>query len=77
MLEHFRKFAKFGLIMASVLLPVITCENGYKPDFEAISEDVEKGTLADPSEIITESSLKRMNKRLRDIVYDMVKLKYI
>lgn len=77
MQEHLRKFARYGLILSTVLLPVITCENDYVPDFESIGENVEKGTLEDPSSIVTENSLKKMNKRFRDIVDDMVRLNYI
>lgn len=77
MQEHLRKFAKYGLILSTVLLPVITCEIDYVIDFESIGENVEKGTLEDPSTIVNENSLKKLNKRFRDIVDDMVRLNYI
>lgn len=77
MQEHLRKFAKFGFIMSTVLLPVLTYDGDYEPNFEEIGENVEKGTLEDTSVLTSEKSIKKLNERLRDIVADMVELKYI
>lgn len=77
MLEHLRKFARFGLIMSTVLLPVITFDGEFKPNFEEICQNAENGTLEDTSVFVSENSIKKLNKRFRDIVADMVQLGYI
>lgn len=77
MQEHLRKFAKYGLILSTVLLPIITLEDDYVTDFESIGESVENGSMMSPDEIITENSRRKLYKRLRDIVYDMITLRYI
>lgn len=77
MLEHLRKFAKFGLIMSTVLLPVITSDGDYRPNFEEIGENAENGKLEDSNVFLTENSIQKLNKRFRDIVADMVQLGYI
>lgn len=77
MQEHLQKFAKFGLIMSTVLLPVITFDGEYRPNFEEIGENAEKGTLEDTNLLVSENSVRKLNKRFRDIVADMVRLNYI
>ncbi|XP_055302585.1 uncharacterized protein LOC129568559 [Sitodiplosis mosellana] len=77
MLDHLRKFAKFGFIMSTVLLPVITFDGEYKPNFEEIGENAENGTLEDTSVLVSENSINMLNKRFRDIAADMVRLEYI
>lgn len=77
MLTHLQKFAKYGLILATVILPVITSESEYRLDIDDIAKRVENGTIEKDNQLITEKSLTNLNQRLRDIVYDMVRLKYI
>lgn len=78
MLEHLRKFAKYGLILATVLLPVITSEIEFGLDFDEFAKGIEDGTLkTDKDEFVTERSLMNLNKRLRDVIADMVHLNYI
>lgn len=43
MLEHFRKFAKFGLILSTVLLPMMTSESGNGIDLDEFAEDLTNG----------------------------------
>lgn len=42
MQEHFRKFGKFGLIMATALLPIITQECGSGFDLDVLAEQIEE-----------------------------------
>lgn len=77
MLEHFRKFGKYGLIMATVVLPMITQDKGTKVDLDCISDDIKNGSEFDSSAFMTDSSTQRFNKRMRDVVIDMNRLGYI
>lgn len=84
MMEHLRKFGKFGLIMASTLLPTITTsrESSMNLDGTSSNQNSSSGELSKlPKSIdhplISDSSLKRFNKRVRDIAVDMVRLEYI
>lgn len=77
MLDHFRKFAKFALILSTVLLPMMTSESGNGIDLDEISEDLSNGKEVNENIFISESSMKKFNKRLHDVVADMVRLEYI
>lgn len=73
MLEHFRKFGKFGLVLSTVLLPMITSEIGSGLDLDAI--DQTGGT--DANGFISQRSQIKLMERLRDVIIDMVRLEYI
>lgn len=77
MLEHFHKFAHFGLILATVLLPMVTADGGNDIDLDKIADDVKNGTKLDANVFISNKSLTKLNKRLRDVIVDMVRLEYI
>lgn len=77
MLDHFQKFAKFGLILSTVLLPMMTSDDGNGIDLDKIAEDVQNGKEVDKDAFISENSRKKFNKRLRGVVIDMVRLGYI
>lgn len=82
MLDHFRKFAKYGMILATVQLPVITSDTEFRLDLDKIGEDVNsKGsdqiTSEDVTTLVSNTSFAKMNKRLKDVAYDMARLKYI
>lgn len=77
MLEHFRKFAKFGLILSSVLLPMLTASNENDVDLDVLAEDAKNGKNLDKNHFITDNSRSKFTKRMRDVVADMVRLGYI
>lgn len=77
MLEHFHRFAHFGLVLATVLLPMMTSDGSNAIDLDKISDDVKNGTELDANVFISNKSLTKLNKRLRDVVVDMVRLDYI
>lgn len=77
MLKHLRKCAKYGLILATVLLPVLISRSEYRLDFDEIAESVENGTLDGNNMFITAGSVNEIIQRLRDIVDDMSRLNYI
>lgn len=77
MMEHFHKFAHFGLVLAAVLMPMLTSDGSNAIDLDKISDDVKNGTELDANVFISNKSLSKLNKRLRDVVIDMVRLEYI
>lgn len=76
MIEHFRKFAKFGLVLSTVLLPMITSEIGSGLDLDAMGDDPSKEDGTNSDNFISEKSRNKLNKRLRDVVIDMDRLDY-
>lgn len=77
MLEHFQKFAKFGLILSTALLPMMTSEDGHCIDIDEIAEEFQNGKEIDSDTFISEKSRNKFNTRLRGVVCDMVRLGYI
>lgn len=73
MMEHLRKFGKFGLIMSILILAVITRDNGDSIDLNEFGNQVESGRPL----FVTEESLPKYEKRLRDVIVDMERLEYI
>ncbi|XP_055298661.1 uncharacterized protein LOC129566598 [Sitodiplosis mosellana] len=78
MQEHFRKFGKFGLVLAAILLPLLTKDSGKEVDLDGIADGIKTGQVdLDTNIFMTDSSTRRFNKRLRDVVIDMARLEYI
>lgn len=77
MLEHFRKFARFGLILANLLLPVVTTESGNGADLDEVSEQYTNGRPPTTNIFITDKTRNNFEKRLRDVIVDMARLEYI
>lgn len=77
MMEHFRRLAKFGLVLASILLPVITADVGKGVNLDELADDINNGKEMDSSIFISDSSQTKLNKRLHDVVVDMARLEYI
>ncbi|XP_055296576.1 uncharacterized protein LOC129565584 [Sitodiplosis mosellana] len=86
MLEHFRKYAKFGLVLSTVLLPMITTDRGNGLDLDELAVKFEKNKennfenkedLDAFNSFISDNSRIKFNKRLRDVVIDMVRLGYV
>lgn len=77
MLEQFRNFGRFGLYMASMLVPMLTADASAAPDLDAISEEMHKNKEINNNMFKSEGSEERMAKRLSDVIYDMDRLGYI
>lgn len=77
MMKHFHKVAKFGLVLASILLPVITADEGCGIDLDEVAADMSNGKEMDANIFISDKSLTKLNKRLRDVVVDMARFEYI
>lgn len=76
MQEHLRKFARFGLVLATVLLPMLTSESGGV-DMDELASELTTDTKSISNKFITSKSQNKLEKRLRDVIADMVRLEYI
>lgn len=63
--------------MAVGILPMITADSGNVVNMDEMFEDINNGKEVDASAFISETSRKRLNKRLRDVIIDMIRLEYI
>lgn len=63
--------------MATGILPMITADSGTVVDMDDLFDDVNNGKEVDANVFVSDESKKRLNKRLRDVVIDMVRLNYI
>lgn len=77
MLEHLHQFGKFGLIMATLLLPIITSEEGTAPDLDQLANSLSEKRDTGVNLFGTNNSKDEFNKRMRDVVIDMVRLDYL
>lgn len=85
MMEHLVRFGKYGLIMASTLLPTITADREREMHFNDKSSDsssnqtsnIELMSILKNHPLVSHSSLIRFNERIRDVAVDMVRLEYI
>lgn len=77
MQNHFRKFGKFGMIMSTMLLPMITADDGSVVDMDELFEEVNDGKDINMDVFVSKASRNRLNKRLRDVIVDMIRLNYI
>lgn len=77
MLKHFRKFAKFGLVLAIAMLPMITAESGTGINIDELCDDMKNGKEMDMDVFTTEKSVKKFHERLRGVIIDMDRLEYI
>lgn len=78
MQEHFRKFGKYGLILSSALLPMITAEKGNAIDMDEAANDMANNQNSKTFDnLISETSRDKFSKRMRGVVVDMVRLGYV
>lgn len=69
--DQLRQFGKYGLIMFTLLLPMLTSEVENIPDIETMAESLQHNSNA----VFTPDSTV-FKKRLRDVVVDMDRLGY-
>lgn len=77
LLEHLHKFGKFGLVMASIFLPLMTGEEGSNPNMEELAQGMQAGKKLDAEVFVPNQFKTILNQRLRDVAADMVKYDYI
>lgn len=80
MLQHLHKFAGLGLLLAMIIVPIQTADvnNVSNLDWNEHSADFLQ-THNVPTNVFqhSDASTVKMNKRLRDVVIDMIRLDYI
>ena len=80
MQKHLQKFARLGLILTSVTVPILTSNaaNTSNMNWDDMCDNFMQNQQI-PSNIYTDSveSIEKFNKRMRDIVIDMIRLEYI
>ena len=75
MQEHFRKFTKYSLVLATLMLQVMTAE---KPNCVNLDEFSANETDTDLFVgFRSNDSRHKLHKRLQDVVTDMVRLDYL
>lgn len=77
MQNQFKKFGKFGLVNASLLLPMLTAEEGNIPDLDELAENMSDGKEMKEDVFISEKSRGSFIERLKGVITDMVRLGYI
>lgn len=77
MLEHLRKFGKFGLLIATTVLPTMCRDSESGVDLDELAEGIENGQEMDTGAMMTETSKATFLNRIRDVVIDMARLEYI
>lgn len=73
--DGLRRFGKFGLVLATLLLPMLTLESEKCPDMDELSESLGKGVPDD--NVVFKPEAAVFNKRMRDVIVDMDRLGYI
>lgn len=80
MLEHMKKFAGFGLILASVTVPIIMSPAGIRSnlDWEGMSDSfMQSQKLPENLYKLSDISLEKLKKHIRDVADDMIRLEYM
>lgn len=80
MLEHFQKFGRFGLILASITVPLLISDtdNVSSLNWDELSENfMKKQEVPTNMYMHSDTSIEKYNKRMRDIVIDLIDLEYI
>lgn len=82
--KQLKKYGRFGMPMALMLIPMITTQAKDLPDFDRMAELMEEFTkgdqMSDEAKQVMEASLqsaKRVGARTRDVATDMVRLGYM
>lgn len=82
--KQLKKYGRFGMPMALMLIPIITTQTKDLPDFDRMAELMEefkKGDqMSDEAKQVMEvsaQSAKRVGARTRDVVIDMARLGYM
>lgn len=74
--EQLHKFGKFGISIASTLLPMLTSEEDSCPDLDALAEHIQNREN-DHNPFAAEKTQGVFNKLMRDVIVDVDRLGYI
>lgn len=73
--DQLRQFGRFGMITATMLLPMLTTAAEAIPDLDELAETFQNVPPTENSVFISDKVA--FNKRMRDVVVDMDRLGYI
>ncbi|XP_055845868.1 uncharacterized protein LOC129911893 [Episyrphus balteatus] len=74
--DQLKKFGSFGMVMGLMLIPTLTTKPENVPDLDDLSAKMEAGDLESTKEAF-ENKVPETLSRIRDVVIDMIKLKYL
>lgn len=80
MLGHLRKFARFGLILASMAVPTLISDVGNVSNlnWDELSENfMQSQKIPTNLYLHSDALIEKYNKRMRDIVIDLIRLEYV
>jgi hypothetical protein len=75
-----KKFGRYGLLMAVLIVQIIAMEKKDLPDMDQIAKDMANNDMSEANmmtkALTTESSEKIYNERIRGVVSDVIRLGY-
>lgn len=77
MLHQFRKFGKYGVVTASLLLPRMTSNEVQNLDLDDFAQQLHEHREIDVNLLLPTDSRALSQKCLRGVVDDMVRLNYL
>lgn len=75
LLGQLRRFGQYGLIMSTMLIPMVTTETKDIPDMDEFSEKISRGEEIEGMMGVTEVS-PAYKTRMSDVIRDIVRLGY-
>lgn len=72
--DQLKKYGKYGLLMAPMLLQVITADPKDIPDIDEMAEEMKKNAI--DSGFMKMAQTEKFNVRMRDVIIDMVDYGY-
>lgn len=77
MQEHLRKFGKYGLILATVILPMLAMEKGNSLNLDGMADNSDNCEDMQIFDTFLSKSRDKFETRLRDVIVDMIQFKYV
>lgn len=77
LLSELQKNGRFGIMMATMLLPLLTSVSEDIPDLDDLSEQMNRGESLDGDLFKFDKTEEIYKTKMRDIIVDMHKLGYI
>lgn len=80
MLEHLHKFGRLGLSLASITVPILISDADHMSNlnWDELSDDFMRNQKLSTNMFIhSDALIEKYNKRMRDIVIDMIRFEYI
>lgn len=75
MQDHFQKYAKYGIILAFLVLPVLTSDPDTEVNLDELADNIANGNETYTS--LSGRYSEMFDKRMRDVVIDSARLGYI